>query len=320
MPSAVDSRRVDNLTHSLLGLALGRAGLADRFGKGSTALLVVASNIPDVDAVAMLLWRDEAAWLRRTHTHCIVGGPIVALLLGLTWWAASRGRMKLPVALGLSLLGVGGHVLLDLFNSYGVVALWPFSLERFELAWVYIIDLALWAILLAPIILARVLRSRLPPTRIYQGALAAFTLYVAVCAAGHWCSGALLQQRLSSEGTRASFTCVFPEALGPHRWRAVARDGQRLRVWLVHPVDGRMDLVGEFMTQDDDPRLAAIRTTARARSVERFFKAAVWTVDPDGTRATCLDLRFMSAVIDRGRAPFEYEFKLGSSETAPTRS
>ena len=43
-----DPLRVDNVCHSLLGAALGRAGLARRTPLGMTTL-VVANNLPDVD-------------------------------------------------------------------------------------------------------------------------------------------------------------------------------------------------------------------------------------------------------------------------------
>ena len=141
---------MDNLTHSLFGAVLARSGLAQRHGRGTTALLVIASNLPDLDAILLLTHGESSAWLRRTHSHSILGAPILALALGLCWWAATRGRIRLPAACAMALLGVAGHVGLDLLNSYGVVALWPFSLHRYELAWVYIIDLAMLALLAAP--------------------------------------------------------------------------------------------------------------------------------------------------------------------------
>lgn len=305
---------MDNVTHSLFGAVLARAGFAQRHGRGTTALLVVASNIPDLDAILLLTHGESAAWLRRTHTHCVTGGPVLALLLGLAWWLGSRKRIPLRVTCGLSLLGVAGHVGLDLLNSYGVVALWPFTIRRFELAWVYIIDLAMLAILLSPLLLRRWLRSR--EARLHQVVLVLFLAYVAACAAGRARAGALLRAELAREGITPSFTWVFPEALGPHRWRAVARDGDRWRTWLVHVLDGRMELGREDVTQEGDAAVARVRQTRRARDVERFFKAPVWTLDESRTRATCVDLRFVSLVIERG-SPFEYEFEVPPAETAP---
>lgn len=46
---------MDNVTHTMLGVALARAELAQRLGKGTTLVMVVASNLPDVDALWVML-------------------------------------------------------------------------------------------------------------------------------------------------------------------------------------------------------------------------------------------------------------------------
>lgn len=301
---------MDNLTHSLFGAVLAKSGISKRHGRSGTALLVVASNVCDVDLALHFTHGEASAWMRRTYTHCAGGGPLVAVALALAWWLGTKRRMPLGAAFGLSLLGVAGHVFLDLLNSYGVVALWPFSSQRYELAWAYIIDLAMLAILTAPFLARRLLAGRVAEAVLHRVALGAFALYLACCAAGRTRAQRLLQDELAREAAHADFTYVFPEALGPHRWRAVAREGDRWRVWLVHVLDGRVEPVREVTTAADDPRVVALRATPRGQAIERFFKAPVWTVDEARGVATCSDLRFSSAVISRGRGPFTYEFPL----------
>ena len=53
---------MDNVIHTLCGLALARAGV-DKLGPWSTGTLLVASNIPDLGGV-MLLWGDQQNYLR----------------------------------------------------------------------------------------------------------------------------------------------------------------------------------------------------------------------------------------------------------------
>src|SRR6059036_2158954 len=80
---------MENISHSLAGLALARAGLGGR-NRLSGAALVLGSNLPDLD----LLWslRGRVAYLdeHRGVTHSLAGCVPLALALGLTLWAADR--------------------------------------------------------------------------------------------------------------------------------------------------------------------------------------------------------------------------------------
>jgi len=65
---------LDNLAHGLAGAALGEAGLKKKTGLGM-ATLIIAANLPDVDALG-LLFGENLAW-RRGWTH----GPVAMLVL-----------------------------------------------------------------------------------------------------------------------------------------------------------------------------------------------------------------------------------------------
>ncbi|HEX8055321.1 MAG TPA: metal-dependent hydrolase [Novosphingobium sp.] len=68
---------MDNLTHSLVGALLGQMGLKRRTGLAMPTL-IIAANIPDVDAGCTVLGMASLA-MRRGMTH----GPIGILLLPL---------------------------------------------------------------------------------------------------------------------------------------------------------------------------------------------------------------------------------------------
>jgi inner membrane protein len=59
---------MDNLTHSLVGALLGQAGLKRKTGLAMPTL-IIAANIPDIDAIAVLLGGDEHLALRRGITQ-----------------------------------------------------------------------------------------------------------------------------------------------------------------------------------------------------------------------------------------------------------
>ena len=66
---------MDNFTHSLAGWALGQAGLKRMSGL-AVPTLIIAANLPDIDAVLSVLGTQSLA-LRRGVTH----GPIALLIL-----------------------------------------------------------------------------------------------------------------------------------------------------------------------------------------------------------------------------------------------
>jgi inner membrane protein len=157
---------MDNLTHSLVGALIGQMGLKRKTGLAMPTL-IIAANIPDIDAVATLLGGQQHLALRRGLTH----GPIAMLVLPLMlWgimlafdrWQTQRGKRpekRLPLhkgwLLALAYIGCLSHPLLDWFNSYGIRLLEPFSSQWFYGDTLFIIDIWLWAALIAGVWISR---------------------------------------------------------------------------------------------------------------------------------------------------------------------
>lgn len=153
---------MDNITHTLVGLTLSRTPL-ERAGRGTTAALIVASNIPDIDVV-MALHGGRAAYLtdHRAFTHSVFGIVVLALVsAGLVWlWqrrprrgagagsAAARPGASFLALVGVSLVGTIFHVLLDLATPYGTRLLSPVSGLWYSTDWMPIIDIYFLAILI----------------------------------------------------------------------------------------------------------------------------------------------------------------------------
>ncbi|MCX7267051.1 MAG: metal-dependent hydrolase, partial [Sphingomonadales bacterium] len=74
---------MDNLTHSLVGALLGQMGLKRKTGLAMPTL-IIAANIPDIDAITTLLGGQQHLALRRGLTH----GPIAMSVLPLLLWGA----------------------------------------------------------------------------------------------------------------------------------------------------------------------------------------------------------------------------------------
>lgn len=149
---------MDNLTHSLIGAALGQTGLKKLSGLGMPTL-IIAANIPDIDA-ACTFYGIQSLQMRRGLTH----GPIAMLVLpvlltglmiGFDRWQARRGKRpaaRLPVRplhlLLLAFIGTLSHPAFDWLNSYGIRLLEPFSSRWFYGDSIFIIDIWMWAMLI----------------------------------------------------------------------------------------------------------------------------------------------------------------------------
>ena len=124
-PSQCRRRRMDNLTHSLTGLMLSRAGL-NRFYPRATLVLVVSANIPDIDFVAIARGPLYYFEQHRGITHSIAAAPVMALLSVLVACAFGRTMRGWAAAWGVACIGVASHLLLDWTNTYGIRLLLPF--------------------------------------------------------------------------------------------------------------------------------------------------------------------------------------------------
>jgi inner membrane protein len=138
---------MDNLTHSLTGLMLSRAGL-NRWYPRADLLLILSANVPDIDFVAIAggpLYYFEQ---HRGITHCIAAAPVMALLCVLVVCAIERSMRGWLAAWGLALAGVASHLLLDWTNTYGIRMFLPFSARWIHLDLNNLFDLLIWAVLL----------------------------------------------------------------------------------------------------------------------------------------------------------------------------
>ncbi len=157
---------MDNLTHSLVGALIGQMGLKRQTGLAMPTL-IIAANIPDIDAVATLLGGHQHLAIRRGITH----GPIAMVVLPLVlwgimlWfdaWQTQRGKQPdkwLPIhkgwLLALAYIGCLSHPLFDWFNSYGIRLLEPFSSQWFYGDTIFIIDVWIWTALIVSVSMSR---------------------------------------------------------------------------------------------------------------------------------------------------------------------
>jgi inner membrane protein len=148
---------VDNITHSLVGVALADLAMGRRGTKGQRPLFVgagiIAANLPDLDFAYSRITPAPIGYLlhHRGHTHTVVGLVVLALMLGFAYrFLPSVRKMRPSGQLRFWLLiaiALASHLLLDSLNSYGVHPFYPFDNTWYFGDSLFILEPSLWLIL-----------------------------------------------------------------------------------------------------------------------------------------------------------------------------
>lgn len=300
---------MDNLAHTLTGLAIAEAGLRRKTALGATTL-AIAANLPDVDALIYFVGDGiDALAFRRGWTHGILAMLVLPVLLAAVMRLASRLRRpgtEGPAAswrwlIILSTIGVWSHPLLDLLNTYGVRLLMPFSSRWFYGDALFIIDLWLWLALLAGILLSRRRGLRLAPNppRPAQAAIAVVGVYVVCMAISSRIGRGIVEHQ--APGPRADRVMVSPMPVTPFR-RTVVRDlGDRYETGeLTLGSPARYRRADETLTAHDSDLAAAAARTPDGAAFLSWSRFPRFAAEPggDGRLVRISDMRYADV---RGR-------------------
>lgn len=279
---------MDNLTHSLLGVLLGRVGMPRDLPRRMW-IGVAAANSPDLDLLAS---PTPAAYLvaHRHVTHAVVAIPVMALCaVALVWagdrlWSWRRGGESAPFrwkrAWLWALLPAASHPLLDWTNSYAIRPWLPFDGSWRSGDLLFVIDPWIWAALAVAVFLP--LRwGRLVRERAALGALVALAGYVG------WQSTVSRQAQRVAEAAAppaARRVAVFPAPFDPRsRTRYVELPERHLVGETPIERPARQDLI------------EAAWATELGRAYRQFALYPVETIEPagQGWRVQLADARFI---------------------------
>jgi inner membrane protein len=327
---------LDNLTHSLVGLFLARAGFKYA-SPGGTAILILAANAPDCDMVSLLGGNTVFIEWHRHFTHSLLGMPFMALLTVATVRLFAREPLRWWRAWWIALLGVASHILLDLTNVYGVRLLLPFSGRWFHWDITPVIDLLIWTVLLLGVAapaLGRLVGSEIGEKRKGAGnagwavtALFLLTAYNFGRSVLHERAVAIVDSHRYN-GLTPRRSAAFP-SLNPLLWIGTAELSNAY-------VQGNVDLRTGFHAADMEPFYKAERTSAIEAALHtqpfqkflQFVQYPLWQVqpgiDPQGNiRVRLLDLRFgnprepgfaAAALVTGNNQVIESSFGLGGAK------
>ena len=289
---------MDNVCHTLVGAAMASAGLRSRTAYAGAALMIGA-NLPDVDVLVFATSIPSVSF-RRGWTHGVVGQVVlpIALTLALVAWA----RWRRPPAdgpparpwwlLGLSVLALYSHLLLDFLNNYGVRVLAPLDWRWFYGDAVFIIDPWLWLALGMGVWAAR--RYRAPqPARIALGVAAGYVAVMLLSAtlARH----AVVGEWRSLRGYEPLALMVGPVPVSPFSRQVIIDAGSHYETGTYHFASPRLRLDAERIPKNENaPAVASARMAPAIRSFLVWSRFPFWEVrrSEAGTLVTVQDVRF----------------------------
>lgn len=287
---------MDNLCHTLVGAAIGEAGLKDRVRHGN-AVLMVAANLPDIDVLAFASGVPAVA-IRRGWTHGVLSWIVLpiffaGLLLAIERLRSNAGpRSRFSSLLLLSYIGVVVHVLMDWLNTYGVRLLMPFSPRWFYGDAVFVVDVWLWLILGLGVWLSR--RYGRPAS-----ARLALTVSLVYVLGMVWSASVARQYVLDAwieqHGAPPDALMVGPVPVTPFRRDIIVHAGDAYQTGDFRWLPTRTAF-GQQVTprRDGDPAVARAREHPDIRAVLSWARFPYYEIEQvtEGVRVTLRDMRF----------------------------
>lgn len=305
---------MDNLTHTLLGAALSRAGLNRKYSR-ATLTLLVAANLPDIDIITGF-W-GNVAYLKyhRGMTHSMVGVTLLGALLagGIFLFekrAAAKHSHSLPSFLWIALIclmGTWSHLLMDFTNSYGIRPFLPFSGRWVAWDLEFIIDPVILTILTGGLVLPslfRLVSEEVGARRKSRGQGSAIVslVLIAVLLGVRDVNHRSAVQKLSAftfRGADPVAVHAFPSPVNPLRWNGVAETPQAYYSLEVGPDFSALKLnqVRVYYKPESSPLLSAVTETKTAKVFLDFARVPIYTVEvrENETQVVIHDLRFAFA-------------------------
>jgi inner membrane protein len=292
---------------------LARAAGTER-PRGTTLALVLASNLPDLDVV--LLARSEASYLlfHRGLTHSLLGLLVLPPLLALgLWWGLRRTRFGWLCLVCWA--GAALHVAYDLVTPWGTILLYPFSLDRYALDWLFIVDFVTWGVPVTAVVAAwrRPARSRAAAALFLVG----IALYAGFSGLVHRAVVGATVNAERQAGQPIGEVQAFPQLGAPWRWQGLAVAPLTVAApWISRygvtglPPEGRLE--DRIPRGFDDPWARRAFATADGQAYLWWARVPLARVVARDERVvvTLADLRFSRTIVPTTETwgPFSVRF------------
>ncbi len=272
----------DNLTHTLLGYFIGILlirKLKFKNPKRAMAAILIAANIPDIDAVIRFLGAGFYLVHHRQLSHSIIGITVLSLLIALIFTKFKKDEFN--KYLGLAFAGTLAHIFLDIITSWGTQVFYPFNSIRYEFSLIPIIDIYLLAIFILGLVFIRL--KPMQSAKIAKAVLFMFIVFLL------FKSGLKIYADHSVEKLNGyQDVRVLPSFASPFKWRAIINEPD---MYILNDFDISTIGYGEFRfyPKKSDP---LIEKSKESIIVKQFQEFSLYPYpEVNGNKVRWFDLR-----------------------------
>lgn len=283
---------MDIVHHALIG-GVGFVALAAQQEELAGLGFLAGSVFPDLDVVFMALGKRFYLKHHQGPSHSLPFAAFYAALLAalpaldLGWnWALYAGVLA----------GICVHVLLDLFNTFGIKILWPLTPRRFCFDSVFFIDTVAWGLSLGFFALA--FFTSIPPGPMAIGYATLFAVYFAA---------KFILQRHTRQRLGVDF--AIPTAFSPFNFLLFSKRNGQIETATYNALTGKLSTKSEIPEATSE-----IKELARGSSVFRDMQTILRGLEitriettPDGTTIIAQDLAIRNFGGKFGRTELRFD-------------
>ncbi|TMI75786.1 MAG: metal-dependent hydrolase [Bacteroidetes bacterium] len=284
---------MDSLTHIAVGACVGEAFFERGFGKKALFWGALAQSIPDIDFISGF-WLDTSEQLlaHRGFTHSILFGLLIVPAFAMT---ADRVHRPHDILFKKWLLFFGVevflHLLLDVFNNYGVGWFEPFSHQRFSFNAIYVAD-AFFSIWPGIAFVVLLVLKRYHPARRFWWKFGLFLplIYLAYCTYNKVNIDKDVRTILKSQNIAYDRYFTTPAPLQNWLWFVVAGNDSGYHVGFRSVFDSKKEISFQYFAKNDT-LLAPTKDQPEVQRLIRFSQQ-FYTVEQWNDTLVFNDLRF----------------------------
>ena len=207
---------MDSITHGIAGAAIGRLGFNEKLGGWETLAGAVFGLFPDTDYILTFFGERTYLAYHRSFTNSLVFLIPFALSLAFFFTKVSRERRWFWTFFSLAMLELLFHDVLDLMTSFGTMLFYPLSTHRYSTDTLFIIDLVVTGLFVAPLVLSYVYKKH--HKVILRTAFFLFIVYAGTCEFYHTRAVALARNFALLSGLPFHGVAALPQPFSPFRW------------------------------------------------------------------------------------------------------